>query len=217
MYINFVNPSFEILNPINENSEIEMAKRIEIAGRTCYKSEDKITEDSSKKFIEMIKKKGHYSVLEHENISVKIITNRGVTHELVRHRLCSFSQESTRYVNYNNRNFTFIIPCWCDNIKEGVFEIDNWITLNIPEIIFVRNCFNCVKDYKRLLEENWSPQQAREVLPNSLKTEIVVTCNIRQWNHIFNLRTNPSAHLEMVNIMSQIQEEFKKRFSIFFN
>ena len=167
-------------------------KRIESAGRTCYKSEDKITKDSASSFVKQIIKSGHLSVIEHISCTVRIVCDRGVTHEIVRHRLASYSQESTRYANYANNKFnkeiTVIRPCfWADNSSEYTIWYDSMLQAE--------------QAYLKLIEQGASAQQARSVLPNSLKTEIVVTCNLREWRHIFKLRCDSAAHPQMREIM----------------
>jgi thymidylate synthase (FAD) len=184
---------------------------IEKAGRTCYKSEDKITNESSKKFVQMILKRGHESVIEHISASVKFITNRGVTHELVRHRLCAFSQESTRYVNYGGEDIEFIKPIWAPDVNHpgfGPFD---------PIEIWEEAMLDTEISYNRLLKNGWRPEQAREVLPNSLKTEIVVTANLREWRHIMKLRTSKAAHPQIRALMIDCLENgFKKEFPVLF-
>ena len=177
---------------------------IEKAGRTCYKSEDKITNDSAKKFVLTILKSGHESVIEHVNASVKFITNRGVTHELVRHRLCAFSQESTRYVKYDG-DMEFIKPVWWETSDEA------------PKFEWERAMKNAEEAYLNLLRQGWRPEQAREVLPNSLKTEIVVSANMREWRHIFKLRTSKAAHPQIRELMKSCLIGFQKEIPILFD
>ena len=182
-----INASTEILTPIT-GDEIQ---RIEYAGRTCYKSEDKITDDSAKKFVENLIKRGHEAMLEHSSLSVKFICDRGVSHELVRHRLASFAQESTRYCNYSQDKFgnelTFIKPIF---LEEGSDSYKYWENAMVD----AENC------YFSMLDFGCTPQEARSVLPNSIKTEIVMTANYREWRHFFWLRaahkTGP-AHPQM--------------------
>ena len=131
-----------------------------MAGRTCYKSEDKITDDSAEKFVDMLTRRGHHAMIEFGDIIAKFVTNRGVTHEIVRHRMCSFAQESTRYVKYDGK-MQFIRPVW-------YYEADKY-TQTIWRKAMIEAEFN----YQTLLKNGWRPEQAREVLPNSLKTEIV--------------------------------------------
>jgi thymidylate synthase (FAD) len=189
---------------------------IERAGRTCYKSEDKITSDSSEKFVKMINKRGHESVIEHVSASMKFVTNRGVTHELVRHRLCAFSQESTRYVNYGGDDIIFIKPVWSD-APIGVYK-SSTSRINSPaDYRFISACIESEAAYKSLLAKNWRPEQAREVLPNALKTEIVVTANMRQWKHIFKLRTAKAAHPQIRELMLEALEMFRNEITVLFD
>ena len=185
----------------------DLQKVIELGGRTCYKSEDKITEDSADAFIERIKNFKHESVLEHGSITVKFIIDRGVSHELVRHRLASFSQESTRYCNYSKNKFnnqiSFIEPCFW---SRGSYEYYLW----------QHSCELAEEAYFHLLDKGATPQQARAVLPNSLKTELIVTANPREWRHIFKVRCAPEAHPQMREIMLPLSNEFKSRwYSLF--
>lgn len=215
-----IKPSYEILTAINGE---EILKRIEAAGRTCYKSEDKITEDSAKKFVASILKSGHESVIEHESISVRIICDRGITHEIVRHRLASYSQESTRYVNYSKGeqkgNMQFIIPYWCENLKAGEYDeskISNGF-ISYSSRVWLLHMLQSELTYNSLIEAKWKPQQARSVLPNSLKTEIVMTCNVREWRHVFKLRTSVKAHPQMREIMCPMLDEFKSKIPVIFD
>lgn len=182
---------------------------IERAGRTCYKSEGRIGDGSAEKFIAGIIKRGHESVLEHEKITVRLICDRGVTHELVRHRVASYSQESTRYCNYAQDRFgselTFIKPCFW---KEG--EDDEKIKL------WTQTLENIEKTYNKMIEIGVKPEEARSILPNSLKTEIVVTMNIREWRHYFKLRTAPAAHPQIREISNMLLAEFKQKLPVLF-
>lgn len=180
---------------------------LEWAGRTCYKSEDKITDNSAEEFVEMIIKRGHRAMIEFGTIIVKFVTNRGVTHELVRHRLCSFAQESTRYVNYGGKDIEFIRPVWVDVSGD----------LNIGFLKFRDACIKAENAYNALLQEKWRPEQAREVLPNSLKTEIVVQANLREWRHIFKLRTAKAAHPQMRALMIPLLAELKEKVPVVFD
>ena len=216
-----VRPKHEIMaimgvdNPDDCHIPLQLIER---AGRTCYKSEKLITEDSSKKFIETIIKSGHHSVIEHSALTVKFICDRGVTHELVRHRLCAFSQESTRYCNYKG-GVTFVIPPWCKDLGAGNFTIFDRETqaLGNNTVEFVSLLLHAEETYKELLDNGWSPQQARSVLPNSLKTEIVVTANFREWRHIFNLRCSKSAHPQMREIMIPLLGKVKNIIPVIFD
>jgi len=177
---------------------------IEKAGRTCYKSEDKISTGSALKFVQMLKKSGHESVIEHAVASVRFVTNRGVTHELVRHRLASYSQESTRYVRYGG-DMEFIKPVWWDD----------WS--NTEKHAFRASCDFSEESYKALILSKSSPEQAREILPNSLKTEIVMTANSREWMHVFKLRCSKKAHPQIRELMISCREGFKKEIPILFD
>ena len=147
----------------------------------------------------------HHAMIEFGDIIVKFVTNRGVTHELVRHRLCSFAQESTRYVNYGGDDIVFIKPVWFE--RSRFLQKLIWkCTIKISETA-----------YKLLLKFKWQPQQAREVLPNSLKTEIVVKANIREWRHIFTLRCNKAAHPQMRALMIPLLEELKEKLPVVFD
>jgi len=188
---------------------------IEIAGRTCYKSEDKITSGSSANFVEMVLKRGHESVIEHSAMTVKFIIDRGVSHELVRHRLCAFSQESTRYCNYKS-GVTFVIPPWCD-IPQGEYVKEDFITGTEDQLLWLGSIFESEETYIKLLSLGWTPQQARSVLPNSTKTEIVVTANFREWRHIFKLRCDKAAHPQMREIMIPLLAECKKIIPVIFD
>lgn len=208
-----VKPSFEILSIMDYKHSLEL---IEQAGRVCYKSEDKITKGSANKFVERIIKLGHESVIEHSAMTVKFIIDRGVSHELVRHRLCAFSQESTRYCNYKG-GVTFIIPHWCSQLSEGEYTIDNLSDFGKPDRWWMETMLRCESSYQDLLEFGWTPQQARSVLPNSLKTEIVVTANFREWRHIFKLRCSSASHPQMREIMIPLYDKINKLIPVIFN
>ena len=170
---------------------------IERAGRTCYKSEDKITPDSAEKFVRMIMGYEHASVIEHAVATFRIITDRGVTHEIVRHRLASYSQESTRYCNYSkdkfNNEITVILPVWFNDVDHN----KEWNS-DSAYAVWYNACLGAEVSYFMLLHTKMqSPQQARSVLPNSLKTELVMTANLREWQHFFAMRTPPKAHPQM--------------------
>jgi thymidylate synthase (FAD) len=173
---------------------IAEAMLIEIAGRTAYKSEDKITDDSYDPFIRKIIRRGHEAVIEFGSMTAKFVTDRGISHELVRHRVCSFIQESTRYCNYGAKKFgseiTVIKPSTWDNWTESM-RIDWQDSIRVAET-----------RYLNLLRIGATPQQARSILPNSLKTEIVVRTNFREWRHIFQLRAiEKAAHPDMRTLM----------------
>lgn len=284
-----IKQSFEILE---QQPGIEgVYKQIELAGRTCYKSEDKITEDSAKEFVDRMIKSGHGAMLEHgtvylkvpyseahsilpvdsdwvmdnycsnpysivkgdgenyyitsnyrvlvengwlddlkysceptecheKRITVRFVCDRGVSHEFVRHRVMSFAQESTRYCNYSKDKFgnelTFIQPCWLDDERLKLYRPYHTVIRDkSPESIFIANLNNAERDYLDLIGLGWKPQEARAVLPNSLKTELVVTGFASDWNHFFELRCAPNAHPQAREIATALREEFVKRGYVF--
>jgi len=197
-----------------------MLRRIEEAGRTCYKSEDKITEASAVPFVRRILKSGHESVIEHESLSVRFICDRGVTHEIVRHRLAAFSQESTRYCDYGGKyihpQVTFIIPPWI-KIIPGEYYTEQDVPIDGHSgYYWAWAMLNAERMYATLRQHEWSPQQARSVLPNALKTEIVMTANIREWRHVLKLRTSKAAHPQMQELMQPLLTELKSALPVFF-
>jgi thymidylate synthase (FAD) len=202
-----VEQSFEILSPATVGSGdylteafVREARLIEKAGRTAYKSEDRITRDSYDKFIRGLIKRGHEAVIEFGSMTVKFITDRGVSHEIVRHRMCSFVQESTRYCNYDEdqfgRELTVVKPSTWDSWTDS--QRDWWKgSLEYAEL-----------NYLEMVQDDMEPQQARSVLPNSLKTEIVVRANFREWRHIFSLRAiSKAAHPDMRSLMIPLYKE----------
>jgi thymidylate synthase (FAD) len=195
----------------------DLEKIIEVAGRTCYKSNDKITEDSADGFIERIKGFKHDSVLEHGSITVRFVVDRGVSHELVRHRLASFSQESTRYCNYGKDKFgneiTVIEPCWFPTVTEDS-KVDDKVIEGMAA--WSASMHYAEQHYVDLLRLGWTAQQARSVLPNSLKTEVIMTANPREWRHVFQVRCHRDAHPQMVEVMVPLRDEFAKRWPVLF-
>ena len=171
---------------------------IERAGRVCYKSESKITATSADKFIRMILARGHESVLEHASATFHIITDRGISHEIVRHRLASYSQESTRYCSYKSSDLVFIDP--------GFKRRDN-------ATLWERACMEAEDAYKRILQYS-TPQCARSVLPNSLKTEIVMTANFREWRHFLRMRAAQDAHPQIQAIAGMILSWFTETYPV---
>lgn len=168
-----------------------MLLRLEAAGRTCYKSEHRISDGSARKFIAKIVLDRHESVLEHEKVTARICCDRGVSHEIVRHRIGSYSQESTRYCNYNHEQFGREITC----IRPSFWEASS------PQMALWRQAMCSAEEaYFEMMELGALPEQARSVLPNSLKTEIVVTYNLREWRHFLRLRTDRGAHPQMREI-----------------
>lgn len=202
-----VRQSFEFIDELDRS---KILQKLERAGRTCYKSEDKITDDSASKFVASLVSRGHESVLEHASISVKLITNRGVTHELVRHRLASYSQESSRYCNYSKEKFgneiTVIYP-------EFVGDEES---CRVQNAIWQKAMRDAEDSYFTLLELS-NTEYARGVLPNDLKTEIIVSANLREWKHIFKMRCAPAAHPHIRSLMIALRAEFIKALPEIFN
>lgn len=218
----FVEASYEILSPISENG-IQELQMIEKIARVCYKSEGNITEDgeSAKKLITSLIKKGHEAMLEHSMLSVKFICDRGISHELVRHRLASFAQESQRYVNMSLDKFggecTFILPEFWDvnqvYAPDGEEAEDRDAKLEMWKQVMEKS----EDTYLSLIDANAKPEQARSVLPNSTKTEIVVTANYREWRNIFKLRTESHAHPSMRYLMIPLLKDVKDKIPVVFD
>lgn len=190
-------------------------RKLEMAGRTCYKSEDRITDESAAKFVAKLIEHGHHAMIEHANITCTFICDRGVTHEIVRHRIASYAQESTRYCNYSKDKFgnelTFIEPCfWPDKTIPGCND----------QLRFAAWCDSMRQaehKYMYLVSVGASPQEARSVLPNSLKTEIVVTMNIREWRHFFALRCSPQAHPQMREVAKMALDKLRALVPVVFD
>ena len=210
-----IKPSYEILTPISDGG-IKELQHIEKIGRVCYKSEDRITDDgeSAKKFVKMLISNGHEAMIEHSSLSVKFIVDRGVSHELVRHRIASFAQESTRYCNYSkdkfNNEITVILPCFFDT---GMGILSNSLVYQEWKLA----CECAEERYFNLLKMGATPQQARTVLPNSLKTEITITANYREWRNFFKLRTAEPAHPQMREVTIPLLKELKTLIPIIFD
>ncbi len=178
-----------------------LIRKIEHKGRVCYKSEDRINDSSADNFIKSLIQRGHLSVLEHEKVSVKFTVDRGVSHEIVRHRIAAYSQESTRYCNYGNSDngLTVIEPFF---FPRPSLKFTGW-----------RECCEAIEQtYLGLLATGASPQEARSVLPNSLKTEIWVTYNLREWIHFFTLRAAKTAHPQMRQVVIPLLHTFEEFF-----
>ena len=274
-----IKPSVEIIKQ-EKYDLLHVFKFIELAGRICYKSENKITEDSASEFVDRMIKSGHGAMLEHGTIyltipvsdisnpiiykyilnsyskifidftnsyittnyrvliennwlddlkyisepylfhtkrtTVKFICDRGVSHEFVRHRVFSFAQESTRYCNYSkdkfNNELTFIIPCWIKNLKEGNYyaycEYNN--SKNDTSKRWFDSCMSSEFVYTNLIEEGWKPQEARTILPNSLKTELIMTGFDSDWQNFFKLRCAPNAHPQAKELADMLKDKFNK-------
>lgn len=194
-----IEPWVEILDHLDGN---EILKKLELCGRVCYKSEDKITDDSAEQFVRALIKLGHESVLEHVAITVKFVVDRGVSHEIVRHRVASYSQESTRYCRYGD-GIAVIQP---PGIERGTNAYLNWYF----------GCQNAETAYRDMLSSGISPQIARSVLPTCVKTEIVMTANLREWRHFLRLRMDKAAHPQMREIACKLYDQLAEMVPVVF-
>ena len=191
-----IKPYAEICDPIDG---FEILQKIERCGRVCYKSEGKITGDSAEKFVRNIINRGHESVLEHVSITLKFVVDRGVSHEIVRHRMASYSQESTRYCNYSKNDFgseiTVIMPYFFED--------------SVAFVTWKDAMWQCENAYFKLLDIGVTPEEARTVLPQSLKTEVVVTMNLRELRHFLKLRTASATHPQMREVARPLLDKLK--------
>lgn len=194
-----IEPSVEILDHLDGN---EILQKLELCGRVCCKSEDKITDDSAEQFVRMLIKRGHESVLEHVAITVKFVVDRGVSHEIVRHRVASYSQESTRYCRYGD-GIAVIQP---PGIERGTNAYLNWYF----------GCQNAETAYRDMLSSGISPQIARSVLPTCVKTEIVMTANLREWRHFLRLRMDKAAHPQIREIACKLYDQLAEMVPVVF-
>ena len=203
--MNIIPPSFELLDRVDGTA---LLQKIELAGRVCYKSEAKITSDSAAGFVRRILENGHESVLEHEKLTARIVCDRGVSHEIVRHRIASYSQESTRYCNYSLDKFqnelTFIRPFFWNDDPEK-FRV--W-----EEAMAAAE-----RAYLTLLDRGAPALEARAVLPNSLKTELVMTMDLREWRHFFRLRAAAAAHPQMREVAVPMLRAFREAVPVIFD
>ena len=200
-----IQPSVEIMSAVDGQA---ILRHLELVGRTCYKSEGLISDTSAETFVRKLIARGHEAIIEHESISVRFICDRGVSHELVRHRLASYAQESQRFCNYSKAQFngeiTVIKPCF---LAEGTEAYRQWEwTMHRAECAY----FN-------LLDIGLSPQEARCVLPNSLKTEVVMTANLREWRTVLRLRCSKAAHPQMREVMLMLLEKLHAAIPVVFD
>lgn len=199
--MNVVEPSFSFESEVDRD---RILKHIERAGRTCYKSEGKIGEGTAAAFVRSIVKRGHESVLEHVSLTVRVVCDRGVSHEIVRHRIASYSQESTRYCNYADdkfgRSVSFVRPFfWNDPSPESQEKMRIW-----------EGAMQAAEDaYFALLAKGANAQEARSVLPNSLRTELVMTMDLREWRHFLKLRSGAASHPQMRELAVPMLEAFR--------
>lgn len=203
-----INAGYEIISDLNG---AEILKHIERCARVCYKSEDRITDGSAEKMVAALIRSGHEAMLEHYSFTVKFICDRGIANELVRHRIASFAQESSRYCCYAKDKFgkelTFINPCFwepdSDNYARWFHEMDE-----------------SEKTYLAMIESGATPEQARDILPMSIKTEIVMTANLREWRHFFKLRAEGvtgKPHPQMLEITIPFLKELKQKIPVVFD
>lgn len=200
-----ISAGYEFITPINAKEVMSVLER---CGRVCYKSEDKIADGSAEKFLANIVKRGHEAVLEHFSFTVKFIVDRGVSHEIVRHRLASYCQESTRYCNYSKDGFgneiTVIEPVFFET------DFDKWCC-------WADACLAAERAYFKLIYSGCTPQEARSVLPTSLKTEVVMTANIREWRHFLRLRTSKAAHPQIREVAIPLLHELQRLVPVLFD
>lgn len=203
-----INAGYEIISDLNG---AEILKHIERCARVCYKSEDRITDGSAEKMVAALIRSGHEAMLEHYSFTVKFICDRGISNELVRHRIASFAQESSRYCCYAKDKFgkelTFINPCFwepdSDNYARWFHEMDE-----------------AEKTYLAMIEDGATPEQARDILPMSIKTEIVMTANLREWRHFLKLRAEGvtgKPHPQMLEITIPFLKEIKQKIPVVFD
>lgn len=241
-----IKANYAILSPDldDPNCAAKIYKQIEAAGRTCYKSEDKITPESAEKMVHALIKSGHEAMIEHTFMTVRFTVDRGISHELVRHRIASFAQESTRYCNYSKDKFgdeiTVIEPSFFNNVLEEdkVFmrnAMDGMYTstamMNASALdedrsdrawaygIWYDACRYAEKQYFALLDHGCTPQEARSVLPNSLKTEVVMTANMREWRHFLKLRAEGDTgipHPQMLEVAVPLLNELREKLPALF-
>jgi thymidylate synthase (FAD) len=195
---------------INKPIYEELLRKIEYAGRTCYGS--LISEETRENFIKKRIEQGHESIIEHGSITVEIQTDRGVSHELVRHRIASYSQSSTRYIKYKG-DIEFVLPVWFRNIEERSWNDSALLQYNIWQ----NACIESEKAYHDSLGLCMRAEQARTVLNHSVSTNIIVTANLREWRHILKERTPKWVHPQMRDIMCSILNSFIVDFPVFFN
>lgn len=212
-----IHPGYEILDCIDGE---QILKSIERAGRTCYKSEHRITEESARRFVhDRILVDKHYSILRHEKVTVRLICNRAVSHQIVRHGLADFSQESQRYCNYGKRGLAFIIPSWAD-IEPGEYHREQDVQITPPAAgarIWIRGKFQAQENYLAMLAAGRKPEEARGELPNATKTEVLVTANLEEWRHILTARTSHKADPDMRQIMRPLLRDFQAKIPVVFD
>lgn len=197
-----VNQKAEIIDEIDES---RIMKKLEAIGRVCYRSENQIKEGSDSKFIANIIKSGHESVIEHESITVRFITTRAIANQLVRHRLASFSQESTRYCNYTKDKFENSITCINPQLSKQ------------QEDIWALGQLLAEEKYFHLINLGAKPEEARGVLTLDLKTELIMTANLREWRHIIKQRTSKAADPQIRKLVGDLAEQLIEKLPVIFS
>ena len=201
--MNIVQPYAKLMDVPDLEAGVRLLKKIEWCGRISHRSEEAQTEDSWRRFIEtVVLGHGDWSIVEHASATVDMLVDRGITHEVVRHRLFSFTQESTRFVNYEKKMPpSFIMP------TDGLGDYDAW-----------RDAIDQAEtSYKRMLHDGASPQTARSVFPNALASRIIITGNLRNWRHFFIMRVTKEAHPQMRQVTIPLLAEFKAKIPIIFD
>lgn len=201
-----IKPKVEILDKINGDEVITKLAKI---ARVCYKSEDASTLEKDKRLVENLIKSGHEAMIEFFDVTVKFTCDKGTSHQIVRHRMASYAQESSRYCNYSKDKFgnelTFIIPSW---VKEEYTDAD---------VEWAQAMMDAESHYFELLNKGWKPQQARMVLPMSIKTEINMKANLREWRHFFKLRCDTAAHPDMRKLALDLLEQMHSLIPVVFD
>jgi len=205
MRLTIVEPSFEIITPLG----VEQLKFLELCARVCYKSEERITDNSASKLVRRLRESKHESILEHVSATVRIIGSRSMSHQLVRHRIgVAYAQESQRFCNYGKKGFQFICPP-AIGLPAGTYGYPYQKNLTDQQLYWLACRINECCEYMELIEGGVRPEDARECLPNAIKTEVMTTCNLRAWRHMFSERAlNPHAQWQIRNIMCGILCKF---------
>ena len=204
--LSIVKQNHKILTRISDGGMAEL-RAIENISRDCYDSINTGGDEQTLEFIKKRIKDGHLSILEHLNLTVRFTTDRGIANELVRHRLASFTQESTRYCNYSKSGLSVVEPV--DFMGDPLSPVDL--------AIWQDSMTNAATNYKLLVDRGVPIQLARDVLPTCTATKITVTANYREWRHILSLRTAPNAHPKMRALMIPLLEELKQRLPVIFD
>lgn len=213
-------PKVELMSPYGEPIDGEkLLQHIEQCGRTCYKSEDRITSESAPRFVKNIISSGHDSVIEHVTVTAKFTCDRGISHEIVRHRIASYSQESTRYCSYNKDKFSGQVSYISPDTDFFWNRMTDSQLKNKTEILneWMLACADAEKHYMNLIELGAPAEFARGVLNNATKTEVVCTMNLREWRHFLKLRTSKAAHPQIRQIAFELLKQFKATIPVVFD